>query len=382
MRMPRRSPIAARALGLALVAATLSLAGPTGPAHAAGCQSEVPTPLPPSACDDTTPPETDLAPMSPQPNDNGWTRSNDVTLTFTGTPNDASDTDEVGLECKLEGPSQAHDWQACESPRTYTDLADTPDGAEYTFSVRAFDSGDRPLDFDDPMTPFTNEDEVADEDTTPATVSWKQDTKAPVASVFKGPYDADGTGWPILKAPKVTYLLASDEDNVSYRCQLDGSDVGCSEGDNTFQGLRGGNHTFTLTVKDRAGNDDESPATKQFVAPYNLTSGRNWSRVKAKGFYAGDVMQTKRAGARIKFRAQNVREFRLLAPSGPDLGRVRVRVGTGFWKTYDLSKPDASKRHYYVVRDAASPLFSGRILVESLARGKAVRVDALVFPPS
>ena len=94
-------------------------------------------------------------------------------------------------------------------------------------------------------------------------------------------------------------------------------------------------------------------------------------------------MEATRPGGRIRFQARNIREFRVLAPAGADLGRIRVRVGTGFWKTYDLSKAKPTKQRWYVVRDARSPLFSGRILVESLARpGRPVRVDALVFPPS
>lgn len=372
--------------GAMLVAACLPLLGPASPAGAAGCQSEVPNALPPSACDDTTPPETDLSGMSPQPSGAGWTRTNDVTFTFAGIANDASDTDPVGLECKLEGPSQAHDWQDCQSPRTYTDLADTPSGAQYTFSVRAYDSSDRSITFDDPSTPpppFGSDDvDVPDQDATPETVSWKQDSFAPITAIFKGPYDAEGTGWPIVTAPRVTYLIDASESRVTYRCQLDGKNVGCQDGDNTFTGLSGGNHVFTATAQDAAGNEDDSPATKQFVVPYNLTRGRNWSKVAAPGYFGGDVMQTRQAGGQIKFRAQNVREFQLLAPAGNEYGKVRVRVGTGYWKTYDLSRPKAAKRHFYEVRDAASPLFSGPILVESLARGKTVRVDALVFPPT
>lgn len=373
--------------GALLVAAWLPVLGYAAPAHAAGCQSEMPTPLPPSACDDTTPPETVLTSMSPQPTAAGWTRTNDVTFTFAGTANDASDTDPVGLECKLQGPSQAHDWRSCESPFTYTDLADTPAGETYTFSVRAFDSGDRPIAFDDPATPpppFGEPDtDTPDQDATPESVSWKQDTQAPIASIFKGPYDAGGTGWPIVDEPTVTYLLASNEDGVDYRCQLDGETVGCKAGDNTYSGLRGGDHVFTVTVKDAAGNQDDSPAQKQFVVPYNLTQGRFWNRAKAGGYYGGDVMRTKRAGATIKFQARNIREFRILAPAAANLGKIRVRTGTGYWKTYDLSRGRPTKRRYIVVRDAASPLFTGRLLIESLARGgKEVRVDALIFPPS
>ncbi len=370
--------------GLLLIAALLPLVGPAAaPAFAADCANEQPEPLPPSACDDATPPDTSLEPMSPAPNAGGWTKTDDVTFTFAAVNTDPADTDAMQLECKLEGPSQAHDWKACDSAaqQQYTDLADTPAGASYTFSVRAFDSVDRPWDYDDPTTPVTNEDEVVDEDATPATATWKQDTADPVAYIFEGPYDGEGTGWPIVKKPEVSFLLDSNEDDVSYRCQLDGKQVACDEGPLTLKDLNGGNRTFTLSVTDQAGNTDESAETEQFVVPYNLTNGRNWTKKNGKGYFAGDFLQTRKAGARIKFRAQNIREFRVVAPAGAKLGKIRVRTGTGFWKTYDLSKGKTSKYRYIVVRDAASPLFSGRLMIESLSRGKPVRVDALVFPP-
>ena len=372
-------------LAAVLTATLVPLLGPAAPAHADhGCTTEVPVFLPPSACDDDTPPDTTLSAMQPAPNAAGWTRAASVTFTFAAVNTDPADTDEMRMECKLEGPSQAHDWRACDSStqEQYTDLADTTGSASYTFSVRAFDNNDRNIDYDDPSTPLANEDEVADEDATPESRSWKQDTEPPVTFIFEGPYDSEGTGWPIVTKPQVTYRLDSNEDGVTYRCQLDGTTKPCDEGPVTFKGLSGGNRTLSVTATDQAGNTDPSAESEQFVVPYNLTKGRNWTKKRARGYFAGDVLQTRKAGARIKFRAQNIREFRVVAPAGPKLGKIRVRTGTGFWKTYDLSKGKATKSRYIVVRDAASPLFSGQILVESLSRGKQVRVDALVFPPS
>ena len=369
-------------LGVALIAVLLPIAGPAGPAAAADCANEVPVVLPPSACDDATPPETTLEPMSPAPNAAGWTKTDTVTFTFAAVNTDPADTDEMRVECKLEGPStQAHDWQDCTSATSqqYADLEDTPAGEEYTFSVRAYDSVDRPWDYDDPATPFDNEDEVADEDATPETVSWKQDTVKPVALLFGGPKDPQGTGWPILKQPRTSFLVDATEENVDYRCQLDGVNKACDAGRLVLKNLKGGNRTLTLSVTDRAGNVSDAPATEQFVVPYNLTKAAGWSKRRGKGYFGHDYLQTRTTGARIKFKATNVNEFYFLAPSGPKLGSLRVRIGT-VWRTYDLSAKKATSSRKYLVRGDGFLVYSGPIVIESLSRGKPVRIDALVFP--
>ena len=373
-------------LATALVAALVPLAGPAAPAFAAECTSEVaptmdPFPVPTGpGCDDTTPPETTIGSVSPEPNVQDWIRQDSVTFAFSGAHTDA-DQDPIAFECQFfNTPAAPEEWTACESPATYDGLDETTT-TPYTFRVRAVDTADDNIDLTtDPF--FPQDTDQPDVDQTPAERTIKVDTVAPAAFIFEGPYDKDGTGWPIAKQPQVSYLLDASEDDVTYRCLLDGQQVACGEGTLVLKDLSGGSRTLEVTVTDRAGNRDESAETKQFVMPYNLTQGKNWSRKSGKGYFARDFLQTRKTGARIKFRATNIREFRVIAPAGPTLGKIRVRTGTGFWKTYNLAKGKRTKMRYLVVRDAQSPLFSGRILIESLSRGKPVRVDALVFPPS
>lgn len=399
MRMPRRSRrathFAVRAVGLALVATTLSLAAPAlvSPSTAAeGCTTEqtpeptFPPTLPPDyGCDDTTPPDTTITDMTPAPNDAGFTRTSSVTFTFTQVVSDG-DQGPWTFRCKLDNPAttgaQDEAFASCTSPATYSGLADTAQGAEYTFSVYAVDGGDSTITYaGDPFTTADDEDPSAPDDdaATPATRSWKQDTDPPSALIFEGPYDAEGTGWPVATEPRVTYLLDSDEDGVDYRCQLDGVVVPCQQGHNTFADLKGGEHELRVGVRDKAGNDDESPETRRFVMPYNLTQGKKWSRQQAKGYFAGDVLQTKRFGAELKFRARLATDILLLAPTGPTLGKIQVRVGDFRWRTINLSSPDARKQRRYVIRHEKS-LFSGPVRIRSISRGEVVRVDALIFP--
>lgn len=376
MRPPRR---AAALLGTTLLAALLPVLLPTAPAAAdSHCVSEAPEAVPPSACDDSTPPETTFGGATPAPNAAGWTKTDTITFTFAAVP-DEGDTDDMELECKLEGPGQTEDWSACTSPQSYTDLDDTAVG--YTFSVRAFDSTDRAIDYDDPSTVLVNEDEVPDEDPTPETFTWKQDTVKPVVLLFNGPPDEEGTGWPIASKPTVRYELGvTDEGDPSPtpRCQLDGATRDCEEGVVTLRNVAGGHHVLTVSATDAAGNT-ATQKTGQFTMPFDLGGGDGWKRREASGYFDRDYLQASTPGALVKFKARNVREVRLIAPSGPTLGKVRVRVGDGPWRTIDLSGPADTSRHYQV-RGPGTQTFSGPIQVESLSRRAPVRVDALVFP--
>ena len=370
-------------LATALVAALVPLLGPAAPAFAADCTSEVaptmdPLPIPTGpGCDDTAPPETTIESVTPQPNAQDWIREDSVTFTFSGAHTDA-DTDPIAYECQFFTGTAPADWTACTSPATYDDLEETTT-APHTFRVRAVDTADDGIDLTaDPF--FPQDTDEPDVDQTPAERTTKVDTVAPAAFIFEGPYDKDGTGWPITKQPKASFLLDASEDDVTYRCLLDGQQVACDEGSLVLKALSGGNRTLEVSVTDRAGNSDESPETKQFVVPHNLTQGKNWSRKKGKGYFARDFLQTKRFGAALKIRARLATDIVLIAPSGPTLGKIQVRVGSHRWKTLNLGSKKASKQRHYVVRDEKS-LFSGPVRIRSISRGKPVRVDALVFPP-
>lgn len=368
--------------GLLLVAALLPLLGAT-PAQAAECTSEVaptmePLPIPTGpGCDDPEPPETTLESTTPQPTGAGWIRQDQVAFTFSGAYTDA-DTDPIGFECQLYvGTAAPADWTPCTSPASYDNLEETP-ASSYTFKVRAVDTADDGIDLTaDPL--FPQDTDTPDFDQTPAEATFRVDTEAPLVSVHGGPYDRVGDGWPVATKPRVTYILSANEE-VDYTCQLDGRTVACAEGETMLKGLEGGSRTFSVAAKDRAGNSSGSSVVKQFVMPYNLTSSQDWNKARLKGAFAGDVLQTKKPGDRVKFRARNVRALTLLAPSGPNLGKIQVRVGNGVWHVVDLSRKKASPRRSYVIRTASAPLVSGSVLIESIST-RLVQVDALVLPP-
>lgn len=369
--------------GAVLVAALVPLLGPAAPSLAsAGCTSEAAPPfsIPPDyGCDDTTPPDTEITGMTPSPNAAGWTRQNGVTFTYQQVVTDG-DSGPWSFMCKLVGPGQTQGFQSCAAGgQTYTNLPDTGSSA-YVFYVYAVDSADSAITYvGNPFITSDDEDPTKpdDDSASPASATWTQDTVSPNAFVFGGP--SDGSTSPVVTQPRVTYTIDASEDDVSFRCQLDGRNVGCDKGTVTLKGLAGGDRVFSVKATDAAGNGDLSAATKQFTVPYDLRSAKNWKRVKVKGSFAGRVLQTKTKGARITFKARNVREVRFLAPAAKGLGKVRVQLGGGAWHTYNLARGRASAMRSYRVPNPA--LFSGTVTIEALSRRKPVQIDALVFPP-
>ena len=133
---------------------------------------------------------------------------------------------------------------------------------------------------------------------------------------------------------------------------------------------------------DAAGNADPTPSATKFFVPLNIRAphGSGWQRVRTAGAFDGDLVRASRVGATLRIGGQrNVREVRLIAPAGPRLGRLQVRVGLSQWYTLDLSGK-AARQKTYVVRDQYTPLQSGAIVIRvlSLPRGGSVQLDALV----
>ena len=74
---------------------------------------------------------------------------------------------------------------------------------------------------------------------------------------------------------------------------------------------------------------------------------------------------------------RNIREIRLLAPAGPTLGKVAIRVGRGQWFPVNLRSSRPQRLKVYQARPALSGMLSGVLQVRVVSHGKPVRVDAV-----
>ena len=369
---------AARLALVTLVTGALVPLTAAAPAAATtGCLDETPPSFLENGCDDSTPPETTVtAPTAP--NAAGLVAVPAMTFTVAAQVADG-DLGPFGLECRLTGPAQAHDWRECTSPVTYSGLPDAPAGS-YVFEARAVDLGDAARDPDvSPLLPPVMPD-TPDLDGTPAIVRWGQDTKAPFVFVTGTSYDEVTPTQPVVTTPSVPIRLNSSEAGSTFECTDNGRAVACSPGRWQLESPRAGRHTFTARTVDAAGNVSAWSEPIEFFVPRNLVRQRGWSTVRDDGYVRGDAITASRRGARLVLRRAKVGELRLIAPTGPRYGKVRVRVGKRAWHVVDLSGK-ASTLQQHVVIDRYSGMRSGRIVIESLSN-KRVVLDAVVARPN
>jgi CSLREA domain-containing protein len=133
------------------------------------------------------------------------------------------------FECRLD----AGEWEACDSPRDYTDLLD----GEHTFAVRATDR--------------------AGNEGAEASYEWTVDTVAPVSRVDSGPHA-------LTKSTAATFDFSGSDQGpaeppLSFECRLDASDwEACSSpqeyGGEGLAALADGGHVFAVRATDGAGN--------------------------------------------------------------------------------------------------------------------------------
>jgi hypothetical protein len=371
---PRTLGRLAALAALALTACAAQVVATAPPAQAAGCQAE--TSL--VGCDDVTPPDTTLVAVRPAPTPGGFVRQATVSFDFAGVPVDATDTGQIAFECQLySAASPPAAWQACVSGQAYSGLGDTST-TPYTFRVRAVDATDAAVVC--PLIPLCTDE--PDHDPTPATATLKVDTLAPNTFITRTPHDDITPDSPVISDRSVQVVLDSNEGGAGFACTLDKSPRPCAGGTLSLTDLSSGSQKLSVAAVDAAGNTDPTPATTTFFVPANIKASRGsgWKRVRKAGAFDGDLVRATRVGATLRIGGlRNVREVRLIAPAGPRLGRIAVRVGRSQWYPVDLA--GKSTRHKtYVVRNHFTPVQSGAIQIRvlSLPPGGAVRLDALV----
>jgi hypothetical protein len=363
-----------------LLAALLPMAASIPTAQAsASCKSEQPGLLG-ITCDDEKPPNTTGA-------SGNQTAAGQVTVSATGTYSDG-DTDPIGFQCQLVGTAA---WGPC----TVSNLTV---GANQ-IAIRALDTADFALNTpcDDLLCGSTPE--VPDYDATPAVITVQVTGGgggggttppppgpggAPETQITGGPNDRLTPGQPVSLTRRPTIELTASEP-ATYNCAVNAKKVPCRGGLNVLKGLKPGTQVFVAQAVDRDGNFDATPASITFYIPYNLTphQGNGWKKVKSHGSFAGDFVSTTHTGAVLTVgEVTGVHEVRLIAPVGPNLGKVAIRIGNGKWMKVHLTSKKARRLVVFELRGtrAGAHELSGTIQVKALKvpAGGAVAVDAIV----
>ena len=179
-----------------------------------------------------------------------------------------------------------------------------------------------------------------DYDPTPATTTVKVDTTVPNTFITRTPQDDIRPDWPVTLTRSPQVVLNSNEGGAGFACTVNDRPRACAEGQVTLRHLKSGPQDFTARAVDAAGNADPTPSSTKFFVPLNIKASRGsgWQRVRKADAFDGDLVRASKVGATLRIGGQrNVREVRLIAPAGPQLGRVQVRVGRSQWYTVNLS---------------------------------------------
>ena len=358
------------ALLVALLAALLPL-GLAAPAQASpGCKQEGQL----LACDDTSPPLFTAAAMTVNV-------ANGVATVAAQAIYGDTDTDPIAYQCALDSGA----FGPCGS---FPGLAT---GA-HTMKVRALDAHDAPIvacelllcaplyvesapDYTDAQKQFT----VTPGGSAPPGPG---PGGAPETQITGGPQDKITPGQPVSLSRRPTVVLSASEP-ATFRCAINAQKVPCKGGVTVLDKLKPGTQVFVAQAVDKDGNFDRTPARLTFYVPHNLAPGKSkgWKSVKSRGSYAGDYVSTSRKGALLTLGAvRGVREVRLIAPVGPELGKIAIRVGKGSWMKVWLRSSKSQKLHVFELRGVGSRRLSGVIQVKALKvpAGGAVAVDAIV----
>lgn len=387
----------------ALAASVLTVLGPAAAPVAAdpGClsedlQSPLPLPLPiGTRCDDEVPPVIDPnITVTPSPKTSqAWVSSKELTFSFTGRFTDA-DPGPLGFQCQFYAATSAPTaWTSCGTydeaakvwKQTYRDLAET-EAVPFTFRVRAVDTADAAIDATSRLCLCIPASTDADDFSAPVSVQVRVDTVVPSGSArINGLADEENPEWPMVTTRDVQVVLGAggsqERSPVGFTCTLNDAPVGCNLGTTDLRNIAPGDQRFEATAVDAAGNADPTPAVLKFSVPNNLVAkNKKWKTVRQGGYFGGDFLQTTTVGAVVKVPGRNVRELRLIAPRGPKLGKVEVKIGQSIWRTVNLKGSTYERFHVYQVRDQFDPLVSGtiRVRAKKIGRGQTVRVDAVL----
>jgi hypothetical protein len=153
----------------------------------------------------------------------------------------------AGFECRLDQAAFA----ACGSPQTYSGLSDGP----HSFEVRAKNLSGRV-------------------DDSPAHRDWTIDTAPPDTTLTSGPQGSVSTR-------TAEFRFTSPDATAGFECRLDqGAFLPCTS-PKSYTGLSDGSHSFEVRAVDKAGNLDQSPASRGWTianAPPPPPPGQNAKR--------------------------------------------------------------------------------------------------------
>lgn len=268
---------------------------------------------------------------------------------FTAVTKDGTPFTGATFECRLTGPDQLGQFQACTSPKTYSNLGD----GIYEFTVQALTSTSR--------------------DSTGATYGWSVGAGSAPNTTLRGP-----VGW--LLRNDASYTVGASGTAAGFSCRYDGTAKACSAGSPVvLKSIKAGTHTFTAAAADAAGHRDATPATATFTVPRNdtaLAHSAGWKKQRGLGHFLNTFSSTTRKGATLSTKASGIKRVALVVGKGKGYGTVKVYLGTKLLKKVSLAAT-RTRSSVLVPVAAFATARRGTLKVVVATSGKKVVIEGL-----
>ncbi|MDX6372741.1 MAG: hypothetical protein QOD98_1729, partial [Nocardioidaceae bacterium] len=164
----------------------------------------------------------------------------------------------------------------------------------------------------------------------------------PQTTITSGP--AEGS---YLFGTTASLGISSNESPVTFTCSLDGSARDCPSSPATLSGLAAKTHVFSVFATDRAGNADETPASRTFTVPMDdaalASTHGTWVRSSSAGAFSGTVSTSKKKGSMLSTSVTGATSLALIASTGKKGGTVKVFLNGVLLKSISLKGPAASE---------------------------------------
>jgi hypothetical protein len=351
----------------AAAVAVLLLQPVTAPPSYAGIACDGPLPLP---ADDCVAPTTKLT-ATPTAASGGTTTSRVAGFAFTTEVPEGR----VTFACRLDGPSQAHDWQDCTDPsgglfpttstgsRLYTGLA----LGTYTFSVRATDAFPLGPNTEDP--PKTHTWTVVEPDG-----STPPDGSAPETTIT-----SKTPRWVLAPFHGIRYR--ADEEAAGFRCTLNGAAQDCGYYQANLLGLGPRDYVFRVAAIDLAGNVDPTPALARWTVPFDdptMRTSKGWRTKRGSGHFKDTVSVSTRKGATIQLGNKGYRSAVLVVTKCPGCGSIAISLKNQHVRNVSLNAARVRQKQVVKVGSWKKPR-SGVVRVTVRSAGKEVAIDGIGF---
>ena len=147
----------------------------------------------------------------------------------------------------------------------------------------------------------------------------------------------------------------------------------------TLSDLATGTHSFTVAARGVDGDEDATPASRQWAIPLNntqLTHSAGWRRRSGSGYYLRSFSETSKRRASLSFRVEDAREVALVASRGPNFGTVQLFLGRSQVGQVNLASRTLKKRVLIPMATFGSAR-SGTLKLVVSSANKPVRIEGL-----